>query len=268
MARRNRGGSPAVSLFPFLSILACVIGVLTWLITALALSQLDPAEVQRVEAELRQQKQRAEQHQRLAAEQSQKEAELTEVQQRLAALEAEEQRLADLRDKATQLEKQRDERVDENSEAAKMVADAKQLAEAVKEAKAQRAAMQKRVEQAKKELANRNAPPEPAKVVVRPSGSGRNLQPTFVECEAKGIVIHQDDKAVQVPRGRIRTDPTYLQLLNRIADAERETIVFLLRKEGVSNYYLARRVALENYARNGKLPVTADGEIDLSLFME
>ena len=40
MARR-RGGDDDVSLFPFLSIIACVIGVLTLLISALALAQMD-----------------------------------------------------------------------------------------------------------------------------------------------------------------------------------------------------------------------------------
>ena len=56
--KRKRGDEHAVSLFPFLSILACVIGTLTLMITGLALSQMDsPAvaaalDLEQIEAEL------------------------------------------------------------------------------------------------------------------------------------------------------------------------------------------------------------------------
>ena len=41
MGRRRDREDTDVSLFPFLSILACIIGVLTLLISTLALSQMD-----------------------------------------------------------------------------------------------------------------------------------------------------------------------------------------------------------------------------------
>ena len=41
MARRAAGEQDDVSLFPFLSVLACVIGTLTLMIAALALGQMD-----------------------------------------------------------------------------------------------------------------------------------------------------------------------------------------------------------------------------------
>ena len=41
MVRRRRSAEETVSLFPFLSILACVIGVLTLMITAMALGQME-----------------------------------------------------------------------------------------------------------------------------------------------------------------------------------------------------------------------------------
>ena len=40
MARRGRSAGPEVSLFPFLSILACLIGSLTVLIVALSVSEI------------------------------------------------------------------------------------------------------------------------------------------------------------------------------------------------------------------------------------
>jgi len=266
MARRNRGGAPVVSLFPFLSILACVIGVLTLIITALALSQLDPAEVERVEAELREQKQRSDQYQQILADRAALEGAIAPLRSQLASMRQQEARLTELREQAKRLQDQRDRLAQQNSEAADMLAKVDQLSKQLAQAKAAQDAMQQRVDQTQAELADRKTPPAPARVVVQPSGTGRNLKPTFVECEAKGIVIHSGDTPVHVPRGKVAEDDRYLALLDRIADAERQTIVFLLRKDGVSTYYLARRIALQRYARNGKLPVTADGAIDLSLF--
>jgi hypothetical protein len=50
MGRRRKEKGAAVSLFPFLSILACVIGVLTLIISALAVAQMDTPEMASVEA--------------------------------------------------------------------------------------------------------------------------------------------------------------------------------------------------------------------------
>jgi hypothetical protein len=50
MARRPRGEDDDVSLFPFLSIIACVIGVLTMMISTLALAQMDNPDVALIEA--------------------------------------------------------------------------------------------------------------------------------------------------------------------------------------------------------------------------
>ena len=50
MGRRQESGDNDVSLFPFLSILACIIGVLTLMISTLALSQMDTEAVVAAEA--------------------------------------------------------------------------------------------------------------------------------------------------------------------------------------------------------------------------
>ena len=50
MGRRQESGDNEVSLFPFLSILACIIGVLTLMISTLALSQMDTEAVVAAEA--------------------------------------------------------------------------------------------------------------------------------------------------------------------------------------------------------------------------
>ncbi len=65
--RRKSDASQSVSLFPFLSVLACVIGTLTLMIAALALGQMDnPAVVSAEQFNL--EKQRLEAEQKLIAE--------------------------------------------------------------------------------------------------------------------------------------------------------------------------------------------------------
>ncbi len=49
MARRPRDNDDDVSLFPFLSIIACVIGVLTMMISTMALAQMDTKDVALIE---------------------------------------------------------------------------------------------------------------------------------------------------------------------------------------------------------------------------
>ena len=60
MGRRKKRGDPSVTLFPFLSVLACVIGVLTLMITALAIGQMqenhDPRDKQRSPGPLQRQR--------------------------------------------------------------------------------------------------------------------------------------------------------------------------------------------------------------------
>ena len=49
MPRRPRTNDDEISLFPFLSIIACVIGVLTMMIATLALAQTDTPDVAQIE---------------------------------------------------------------------------------------------------------------------------------------------------------------------------------------------------------------------------
>ena len=78
MSRRNRSRGPKVSLFPFLSILACVIGVLTLMISLLSLLQVDPEEINALE--------RAEQAESLRLVVDSRQAEFDERQQNVDEL--------------------------------------------------------------------------------------------------------------------------------------------------------------------------------------
>jgi hypothetical protein len=267
MAKRRRkgGANESVSLFPFLSVLACVIGSLTLMIAAVALGQMDTGAV----------------------------ADAFDLERYLAAARRDRESIADLQQK---LEKAQKEASDEAAMQKDLLARAqtylsdleKQLAEARQDDDPPReqvptvdlAAHEKRMEdmrteikttgdevkQLQSELAAREKKPEEAQVRIQPSGSGVGLKPTFIECDGSGIVIHDGEKPRRVRRADLKTDEAYLALLEKIAKQPKHTIVFLLRKNGIGAYVAARDVAWSRGAKNGKLPVPTDGKIDLSMF--
>ena len=122
------------------------------------------------------------------------------------------------------------------------------------------------IKDAREKIANRKAPPTEASVQIRPSGSGSKLKPMFIECTSAGLVLFNGPKPVRVRRAELTTNADYLALLKKIADTKDETIIFLIRDNAVGTYNSARKVALENYARNGKLPIIGTGKLDLSIF--
>ncbi len=266
MARRNKSAAEnTVSLFPFLSILACVIGTLTLMITALALGQMDDpvlASLDQLDTatrkaaadrlaiiDLQTQLEKA----RQGASQSQQD--VVKKREELAALRKE---VADIRTQQKQ--------VAANPLPVSPEAEAAALQKQVDDLKKQIVEQEKSEKHLKAQVAQRKKPPEEAVVRVRPTGSGSNFQPTFVECTTGSVLIYNGKKPHRVPRGQVGTDAKYLELLKRVAAAENETVIFLVRDDAITTYTLASRVAKAHYARNGKIPVIGHGRIDLTLF--
>ncbi len=266
MARRRKGGSPTVSLFPFLSILACVIGVLTLLITAIALGQLDPAELARIEQQLVEQRERAERFAEAQTKVNALDTEVRDAKRRIAQFEADRDELDKLTAQAAQLTEQRDKLRAERDDPGGLVTESKKVAEQTAEAKAERDRLAKQLESVQQEIKDRKGPPAPPRVVVQPGGSGVGLQPTFIECGPAEVVVHVKPTPLRIRRADLPKSDAYLKLLDRIADAEKQTVVFLLRDKGVGTYYTARNIARQRFARNGKLPIIGAGPIDLTQF--
>ncbi|MEX2213548.1 MAG: hypothetical protein WD768_05445 [Phycisphaeraceae bacterium] len=263
MARRKPRQGATVNLFPFLSILACVIGVLTLLITGLALQAMqdtgdDTPEVQRAQEYLALQK-----------EQEKNDVTLKQMHDDIQLRLRQGGRQYDLQAKLVELEKQK-KALDENqARAAKLNEELKELNEKSRELTEAIKLDETQLARKKDELKERKETIEAAPgVIVRPGGSGVDLVPTFVECDAKGIVMHDTAEPRRVLRAAMSTNLDYIALLDRVALDDKGTVIFLVRPDGVNNYYLGRSIALSRYARNGKLPVPGEGALDLTLFRE
>ena len=268
MARRRRSSTEnSVSLFPFLSILACVIGTLTLMITALALGQMDNpalASLDQLDSAQRRSKADAQAIEELERQLAEAREDSGLSEQELAAKRAE---LEQLRTEQAELMAERTKRLAEPLPPPVKV-DEETLQEQVDELKEQLANQSETQQKLQDELAKRTDPPDEAVVSVRPTGSGSNLQPTFVECTTDSIVMHEGETPHRVRRGKLGADAKFVALLKRVAEADDQTVVFLVRDDAISTYTLAKRVAASHYARNGKIPVIGQGRIDLSLFEE
>jgi hypothetical protein len=263
MARRPRDNDSEVSLFPFLSIIACVIGVLTMMIATLALAQLDTKDVAVIE-------------------------EHEDISREVKAVEEEVQGLQSIIDEklgpdAAQL---RAEKAASEKELASLLAELAKIKKELDEQKkvkvviptldpAQRetvASMQAQLEQLteqlallQKDLSTRKEASE-SKVTVLPSGSGVNFNPHFVECAADSLVLHTLTPVKRIRAGSMVTDKDFIALLEKVANGANDSIVFLVRSDGLGTYYAVRKICADRDIRNGKLPVVGAGRIDLSQF--
>jgi len=261
MPRRRRTGT-SVSLFPFLSVLACVIGTLTLMISALALGQMGGdvlASAEQFERVQRKLAEVLEEIGRLKKQMADARTDVDNQYEELLRLQEKLERLdEDKREARAKLGAPIDLEIPEVDEKAH-----RERLEAIRE---QIEEVREQIEELRDELQQRKKPPDPAVVRVRPSGSGVGLKPVFVECADTSVVIHEGEKPQRIPRGALASDDRYLDLLKRVAGQDDTTIVFLLRDDGIATYKHASRIATSHYAKNGKIPVIGHGKLDLSLF--
>ncbi|MFI4876177.1 MAG: hypothetical protein ACIALR_12590 [Blastopirellula sp. JB062] len=265
MARRAKDDGDEVSLFPFLSVLACVIGTLTMIIAAIAVQALDndtvdqaikyeekkaelaeaDEELAKLTAELKKKESQ------LKAEQSSEQKKLQDAKKRLAELLA---KLDETQSKLSQISLD-GPKVD-------LAGEAETIAEMEKELKSRR----EKIAQMEKEIADRKLPPKESEVSILPGGSGVGFDPSFVECDDGRIVIHDGGKTTPVRTNELNTNPDFAKLLAKVKANPKGSLVFLIRDDGLSTYQAAQKYAAAKEVKNGKLPVIGDGRIDLSYF--
>lgn len=250
MARARRRNRTEPSLFPFLSILACVIGALALLITSQAVGQIaapavDVDRYEGLEARIERDRQALAGLRTLAEEVAALEAEISEARAEQQRLEAE---LGPDISTGAPLRARLEEIGSRNSA---LERELELLAEGARE----RAS----------ELEAREARPEAA-VRVRPSGSGKGLSPYFVECRRQGLRLHTQTHTIDVPAHRISTSAEFRRFVRSVAQRDKATVIFLIRPGGVAAREVALRSIREARLRTAEIPVPGDGPLDLSAF--
>jgi cell division protein FtsB len=257
MGRPRKIRKQSVSLFPFLDILACVIGNLILIIASVVLEKVDTqpvAEAARIEGLAEEaarvegkaaalEKQRDELRKQLGVS-SEK---LNEINGRLtkakAALRNAEARV---RDASKPVEPSRD-----------MTADIKKLDEA-------RAKLEAEVKHLQQQIANRSRPPEQM-IAILPAGDGGGPRKgVFVEAAKDGLVIHDGKSSWKVPTGKIPSDPKFADLLKKVAADSDAIVTFLVRPDGIAALTAGQKAATTASAKSGRVPLPGDGALDFS----
>ena len=255
MARR-RSKEISISLFPFLSILACTIGVLTLVIMSLSLSQIaqgrENEDVARAEEgaalkkkikQMRDEIAQMGKSQTLAVEKIELESELDKLQKALAKP-AEKPDEKEVQDKLAEVEK----------------------SIAARELEKQKLDEKKKT--LEDELARFEELKKKPKVLIQPSGGSSKIRPQFVEARKDGIVIHAVSKSIPVKTADLPKNADYKTLINYVKAGEESgrTIVFLIRQDALGVYVRARDIALAGGAGIAKLPLLGEGPVDLAAF--
>ncbi len=271
MARRRNNNEEAVSLFPFMSILACLIGILTLMISVSM--QAKQAETQgRTEEE----KARALENRDLKKQATTITETIRKAEEKLKKDNSASSQLAELKDKKIVLKEKFDE-LSKAKDPAKTDAELQKTLELLRAEitalKKDRPPLVKRQEELEKELAARKIPPKKVEsVVVKTSGSGVRMAARifFVECNSTGLVLigpGDGDKAVAT--GAIANSTDYSSFLEEVKRTRDSMVLFLIRKEGNEAYAWAAGIADSKFeVRSGKIPIPNNGKIDLSLFKQ
>lgn len=261
MARLKKKSSDSVSLFPFLSILVCLIGTLTLIITGMTVASIgrdqDDESVKQ-----------ADEYDRKQAVLAKLEAELNQRASGVVAFEA----LSDQIDAAI---KKQGVLTDQLAAKEKAEADLKALTDELADLKRSAASVVSKVkalelkrDEVKAEIANLKRPVAP-EVVVLPAergGDGSKYRPKFIEVTKEGLVLHGRETPLKIPTAKYKTHAEFSKLLEEVKTSTDKQLVFLLREDAYHVLSGLKSFALINDARFGVLPVRGNGKLDLREF--
>ncbi len=273
MARRNRGGGGEVSLFPFLSILVCVIGCLTMVIVVVQLMQMN-----KVEGREPEEVERAKEYVELDKEKVEQGKDLEKMRTELEKLIQANRDFSQLREKVRQLETMLENNEDNTRLRDELIAELNRLIATNETLDKDHEELLAQIETLKAEIEKRKLPPDAQKMQVKPSGSGGNVEPYFVEVADKVVRIHRSltEPPLDIPIASINQDKDFVSLLERIAAEPYRKLILLVRaNDGAVDAYSRVGAVVRTFNQGtgaeiipGKLPLPGEGEVDLSLFGE
>ncbi len=274
MAKRRGTSGSEVSLFPFLSILACLIGALVMIIVVLVISQTEKAEGRTVE-----EIQRAQDYINIKKEIEQRQQQAAQVKEKLAMLEKIKEDLEDRRQRFARLRRLLDsskEVQEQNKEISQQLQkELDDLMVEIEGLKKQQAASKKEIEELMAMIEERKIPKdrEPPPVQVQPSGSGmsENTKVYFIEAAGGGLKLLQpwseEDYRLSARPETVVADHAFNHFLLELQKDKNSLILFLIRDDGYGAYNNGAGRAESDYGiRTGKLPIPGRGPLQLDLF--
>lgn len=259
MARRRRREDTAVALFPFLSVLACVIGTLTLLLSALAVGHMGGSSAE--EIWLSERLQTAEIF--LAGGR----ARLEELEAQLADHSERARREQELGRRLEGLGLEPELSLEELEERVSLEMQAKEFEERRGQLRQEHLALIERVRRKSVELEDRETRRAGAPIIIDPSGVGRDQVPYLVLCAADYVELFflSGDTYGRFPVDQLEYEPDFKRFLKRVGVISDALVIFMIRPDGMKTYSTASRIADKLSVRNAKLPLPGTGELDFSL---
>lgn len=273
MAKRRASGEGEISLFPFLSILACLIGALILMIVVLVIAQMGKAEGRTAE-----EIQRAQEYIKLKKEIEERKVQDVILKEKLATLEKLEKALEEKKQQFVKLRKLLDSSKDLQQEnlkiSQKMQKELDDLLLEIEGMKKQQAESKKEIAALMAEIKKRQVPEDKKipPVVVQPSGSGMadDTKLYFVEASGGGLKIlgaWGEDYRLSASASVVVADVAYNYFLAELAKNPKSLILFLIRDDGQGAFNNGAGRAENDYkVRVGKLPIPGKGVLDLAMF--
>ncbi len=257
MGRPRKIRKQAVSLFPFLDILACVIGNLILIIATVVLEQVDTqpmAEAARIDA-LEEDAKRAE------AQASELQKQLEDLRKRSGVAT---EKLEDIRAKIAAAKQRLQDAEVRAHQATQPIEQPPEMAAELNQLDDARKKLEAEIKDLERLIAERQRPPEQM-IAILPSGErGGPRKGVFVEAARDGLVIHEGSSPWKVPKGQIASDPKFTTLLKKVKADPDAIVTFLVRSDGIASLAAGQKAAAALGVRSGRVPLPGDGQLDLT----
>ena len=186
MGRRSQDAGGSVSLFPFLSILICIIGCLTLIIVVINLIAMNKGEGRTPE-----EVERAREFVVLEQEKIEKQQEQDKLRQLIENLIQQNKDTLAARDRLVKLKEMFENQEEIEKSREELIAKFNLLKQTNQQLVQDEALLLAEIKAKEEEIAKRKLPPEPAALQVRPSGSSTSNRPFFAEISDRGVYLHR-----------------------------------------------------------------------------
>lgn len=256
MARGKTSAIPTVSLFPFLSILACLSGALVVMICVLAIVQVTNSGSAAVKTNP------------LAAEMQQVQKQINEFRtltDQMTTIEQAEKRLILLQDLAQNADST-------DALRARLEAEIKNMQVVIANLQNEKPRLSKEIVRLKEDLAERRIDPAQIKPALRVQGGGTGFavgrRLFVVEANSDSVVVHRSkEDRFRVAAPTIAADKDYNNFLAEVAGNTNHLVLFLVRVDGWNSYQRGAGWAEQQFnIVHSKMPIPGQGKVDLSEF--
>ncbi|MFO1438665.1 MAG: hypothetical protein U1F81_10090 [Verrucomicrobiaceae bacterium] len=274
MAKRRSSEGGEVSLFPFLSILACLIGALVLMIVVLVMAQVGKAEGRSAE-EIK----RAQDYIQMKKDIAEREKLDVVLKEKIAVLEEVKKQMEERQQRFVKLRKLLDtsKEIQETNMklSQQMQKELDDLLLELEGLKKQQAESKAEIEKLMAEIKARQVPEDKKipPVVVQPSGGGmaEDTKVFFVEASGGALKILSawgtEDYRLPANAETVLGDVAYNHFLTEVAKIPKALVLFLIRDDGQGAFNNGAGRADNDYkVRIGKLPIPGRGVLDLKTF--